>query len=442
MCAVHAAARGRPGHPGGRRRGMLAHHRPALRLDLWRRALLAAFGRAGTRAARTCDRAVAAEHRRGRDDRRDRRVHEPRAARAGAAGQLPRRGASSRWRAGSNRPRRTCRSGVRRWTSTPSATRGRPRSWPARPVISRSFRCRPRCMRNCAARDLPRPARALRNRRAARAAVEGPRARRRHGGARSLRTGPARRPRELPLGSGHGRGRRGFGTGSWSRTTSSRRAVAGGDRRFVATIPTADGDGLTAVDGAAFAELFVAASRRSPRRSTRAPRPPGRPPACTLLPRPDWFLLSVLWFDLMFDVQARRPRVVDLPAAVRDSIAASTGGSRHGSAHEPMGRAGNVGDAGALVGRDRHRRCAAGFAWASLRARRIGRSASPPLHLPTPCGSERRPTTPRRRARCALASSATTLRASGNCDRDRPHRSRREKPHARRRRDTHDSMSW
>jgi hypothetical protein len=33
------------------------------------------------------------------------------------------------------------------------------------------------------------------------------------------------------------------------------------------------------------------------------------------------FLLAVLWFDLMFDVQARSHRGGDLPAPVRDSIA-------------------------------------------------------------------------------------------------------------------------
>jgi hypothetical protein len=33
------------------------------------------------------------------------------------------------------------------------------------------------------------------------------------------------------------------------------------------------------------------------------------------------FLLAVLWFDLMFDVQARGHRGGDLPAEVRDSIA-------------------------------------------------------------------------------------------------------------------------
>jgi hypothetical protein len=34
------------------------------------------------------------------------------------------------------------------------------------------------------------------------------------------------------------------------------------------------------------------------------------------------FLLAVLWFDLMFDVQVRRHRAAELPAEVRDSIAA------------------------------------------------------------------------------------------------------------------------
>ena len=47
MCGLHAAGRGAPGHPGGRRCRVLAHHRRAIRLHLWRRALLAGFGRTG-----------------------------------------------------------------------------------------------------------------------------------------------------------------------------------------------------------------------------------------------------------------------------------------------------------------------------------------------------------------------------------------------------------
>lgn len=48
------------------------------------------------------------------------------------------------------------------------------------------------------------------------------------------------------------------------------------------------------------------------------------------------FLLCVLWFDLMFDVQARRRRDHDLPAEVRDSIAAYY--ARVTTAARPMNR--------------------------------------------------------------------------------------------------------
>src|SRR5262245_63280870 len=48
------------------------------------------------------------------------------------------------------------------------------------------------------------------------------------------------------------------------------------------------------------------------------------------------FLLAVLWFDLMFDVQARGPTDVDLPAQVRSSIVAYYG--RVTTAARPMSR--------------------------------------------------------------------------------------------------------
>ena len=48
------------------------------------------------------------------------------------------------------------------------------------------------------------------------------------------------------------------------------------------------------------------------------------------------FLLSVLWFDLMFDVQARRHPDDNVPAAVRDSIAAYY--ARVTTAARPMNR--------------------------------------------------------------------------------------------------------
>jgi hypothetical protein len=79
------------------------------------------------------------------------------------------------------------------------------------------------------------------------------------------------------------------------------------------------------------------------------------------------FLLSVLWFDLMFDVQARHPRAGDLPAEVRDSIAAYY--RRVTTAARPMNRLvalAMVVTLGALVGEIVTGDVAAGFAWASL----------------------------------------------------------------------------
>jgi len=79
------------------------------------------------------------------------------------------------------------------------------------------------------------------------------------------------------------------------------------------------------------------------------------------------FLLSVLWFDLMFDVQARRPRVGDLPAEVRDSIAAYY--RRVTTEARPMNRLvalAMVVTLGALVGEIVSGDVAAGYAWASL----------------------------------------------------------------------------
>ena len=79
------------------------------------------------------------------------------------------------------------------------------------------------------------------------------------------------------------------------------------------------------------------------------------------------FLLSVLWFDLMFDVQARRPRRGDLPGAVRDSIAAYY--LRVTTAARPMNRLVALAmlvTLGALVGEIVTGDVAAGFAWASL----------------------------------------------------------------------------
>ena len=79
------------------------------------------------------------------------------------------------------------------------------------------------------------------------------------------------------------------------------------------------------------------------------------------------FLLSVLWFDLMFDVQARHPRAGDLPADVRDSIAAYY--RRVTTAARPMNRLvalAMVVTLGALVGEIVTGDVAAGFAWASL----------------------------------------------------------------------------
>jgi hypothetical protein len=79
------------------------------------------------------------------------------------------------------------------------------------------------------------------------------------------------------------------------------------------------------------------------------------------------FLLSVLWFDLMFDVQVRGHHDAVLPAEVRDSVAAYY--RRVTTAARPMNRlvalmmlvtlAALVGE---IVGDD----VAAGVAWASL----------------------------------------------------------------------------
>ena len=79
------------------------------------------------------------------------------------------------------------------------------------------------------------------------------------------------------------------------------------------------------------------------------------------------FLLSVLWFDLMFDVQARRPRASELPSDVRDSIAAYY--RRVTTAAGPMNRLVALAmlvTLGALVGEIVTGDVAAGFAWASL----------------------------------------------------------------------------
>ena len=79
------------------------------------------------------------------------------------------------------------------------------------------------------------------------------------------------------------------------------------------------------------------------------------------------FLLCVLWFDLMFDVQARHPRAGDLPADVRDSIAAYY--RRVTTTARPMNRLvalAMVVTLGALVGEIVTGDVAAGFAWASL----------------------------------------------------------------------------
>ena len=79
------------------------------------------------------------------------------------------------------------------------------------------------------------------------------------------------------------------------------------------------------------------------------------------------FLLSVLWFDLMFDVQARRPRASELPSDVRDSIAAYY--RRVTTAARPMNRLVALAmlvTLGALVAEIVTGDVAAGFAWASL----------------------------------------------------------------------------
>ena len=79
------------------------------------------------------------------------------------------------------------------------------------------------------------------------------------------------------------------------------------------------------------------------------------------------FLLSVLWFDLMFDVQARHPRSGDLPADVRDSIAAYY--RRVTTAARPMNRLvalAMVVTLAALAGEIATDDGARAFAWASL----------------------------------------------------------------------------
>jgi hypothetical protein len=79
------------------------------------------------------------------------------------------------------------------------------------------------------------------------------------------------------------------------------------------------------------------------------------------------FLLSVLWFDLMFDVQARQPRAGDLPAEVRDSIAAYY--RRVTTAARPMNRLVALAmlvTLGALIGEIVTGDVTAGFAWASF----------------------------------------------------------------------------
>ena len=91
------------------------------------------------------------------------------------------------------------------------------------------------------------------------------------------------------------------------------------------------------------------------------------------------FLLSVLWFDLMFDIQARHPRAGYLPADVRDSIAAYY--RRVTTAARPMNRLVALAmlvTLGALVGEIVTGDVAAGFAWASLAlaASAIGLAAS------------------------------------------------------------------
>ena len=98
------------------------------------------------------------------------------------------------------------------------------------------------------------------------------------------------------------------------------------------------------------------------------------------------FLLSVLWFDLMFDVQARRPHAGDLPSDVRDSIAAYY--RRVTTAARPMNRLvalGMVVTLGALVGEIVTGDVAAGFAWASLAlaASAIGLAAARTWACPT-----------------------------------------------------------
>jgi hypothetical protein len=79
------------------------------------------------------------------------------------------------------------------------------------------------------------------------------------------------------------------------------------------------------------------------------------------------FLLSVLWFDLMFDVQARGRADGELPAEIRDSIARYY--RRVTTAARPMNRLVAlvmVATLAALVGEIVTGDVAAGWAWASL----------------------------------------------------------------------------
>jgi ER membrane protein SH3 len=85
------------------------------------------------------------------------------------------------------------------------------------------------------------------------------------------------------------------------------------------------------------------------------------------------FLLAVLWFDLMFDVQARGHRGGALPAQVRDSIASYY--QRVTTAARPMNRliaAVMVVTVGALVGVVVEGDVAAWRAWLSLALVMVG----------------------------------------------------------------------
>ena len=79
------------------------------------------------------------------------------------------------------------------------------------------------------------------------------------------------------------------------------------------------------------------------------------------------FLLSVLWFDLMFDVQARGHGPGDLPVEVRDSIAAYY--RRVTTTARPMNRlvaAAMLATLGGLIGEIVRHDVRAWAAWASL----------------------------------------------------------------------------